>query len=79
MRESGDGSIREPPRRRKWPYRTQSGDPALKELYIARNLVRDRLEVPVRALNAIRRDRKLTKGFPLAHYETVTLVTPPDV
>jgi hypothetical protein len=44
--------------------------------YSARTLVRDRREVPVRILKATRRDQKLTKGFLLAHCETVTLVTP---
>jgi hypothetical protein len=33
----------------------------------------------MRVLNATRRDQKLTKGFPLAHCEAVTLVAPPDV
>jgi hypothetical protein len=48
-------------------------------LNVARTLVRDRRVVPVRVLNATRRDQKLAKGFPLAHCEAVTLVTPPDV
>jgi hypothetical protein len=48
-------------------------------LYIARTVVRDRREVPVRVLNATRSKQKLTKGSPLAHCEPVTLVTPPDV
>jgi hypothetical protein len=34
------------------------------EIYIARALVRDRREVPMRTLNATRRDQKLTKGSP---------------
>jgi hypothetical protein len=33
-----------------------------KGLYMARTLVRDRPEVPVRVVNATRRDQKLTKG-----------------
>jgi hypothetical protein len=52
---------------------------APKGLYIATSLLRDRREVLVRVLNAIRRDQKLTKGSPIAHYEPVTLVIPPDV
>jgi hypothetical protein len=44
-------------------------------LYIAR----DRREVPVRALDATRRDQKLTKESPLAHGEPVMLVTPPNL
>jgi hypothetical protein len=49
------------------------------EIYIARTLVQDRQEVPVRALNATHWDQRLTKGSPLVHCEPVTLVTPPDV
>jgi hypothetical protein len=47
--------------------------------YIERTLVPDRQEVPVRVLNATRRDQKLTRGTPLTHCEQFTLVTPPDV
>jgi hypothetical protein len=36
-------------------------------LYVARTSVRDRRELPVRVLNATRRDQKLTKGSPLAY------------
>jgi hypothetical protein len=48
-------------------------------IYIARTLVQSRQEVPVRVLNATHRDQKLTRGFPLAQCEPVTLVTPPDL
>jgi hypothetical protein len=46
-------------------------------LYIARTLVQDRREVPVRVLNTTHRDQKLARGSPLAHCDPVTLVTPP--
>jgi hypothetical protein len=48
-------------------------------IYLARTLVQDHQEVPVRILNATHRDQKLTTESPLAHCEPVTLVTPPDV
>jgi hypothetical protein len=48
-------------------------------IYVARTLVQDRQEVPVRVLNATHRDHKLTRGSPLAHCESVTLVTAPHV
>jgi hypothetical protein len=48
-------------------------------IYIARTLVQDRQEVPVRVVNATHRDQKLTRGSPLAHCKPVTLVTPPDM
>jgi hypothetical protein len=47
-------------------------------LYIARALVRDRLDVPVTVLNATCRNQNLTKGSPMAHCKPVTLVTPPQ-
>jgi hypothetical protein len=47
-----------------------------KGIYIATTLVQDRQEVPVRVLNATHRDQVLTRGFPLAHCEPATLVTP---
>jgi hypothetical protein len=47
-------------------------------LYIDRTQSRDRLEVPVRVLNATCRDQKLTKGSPMAHCEPAMLVTPPE-
>jgi hypothetical protein len=47
--------------------------------YVARTLVQDRKEVPVRILNATRLEQKLTRGSILAHCEPVTLVTMPDV
>jgi hypothetical protein len=37
-----------------------------KGIYIAGTFVRDRREVPLRALNATHRDQVLTRGFPLA-------------
>jgi hypothetical protein len=46
-------------------------------IYIARTLVKDRREVPVRVLNTIHRDQKLARVSFLAHCEPVTLVTPP--
>jgi hypothetical protein len=49
-----------------------------KGLYIARTLVRDRQEVPVRFV-IFTCDQKFTKGSPLAHCEVVTLVTPPSL
>jgi hypothetical protein len=48
-------------------------------IYIARTLVQDRQEVPVRVLNATHRDQKLRSGFPLAHCEPVTLMTPTNM
>jgi hypothetical protein len=36
-------------------------------IYIARTLVADRQEVPVRVLSATHHDQKLTRGSPLAH------------
>jgi hypothetical protein len=48
-------------------------------LYIARTLVRVHREIPVRVLNATRRDQKLMEGSSMAHCEPVTLMTPPDV
>jgi hypothetical protein len=48
-------------------------------IYIARTLVQDCQEVPIRVLNATHRDQKLTRGSPLAHCEPVTLVTLPDM
>jgi hypothetical protein len=47
-------------------------------LYIARTLVRDCREVPVRVLNVACGNQKLMKGCPLVHCEPVVLVTPPD-
>jgi hypothetical protein len=47
-------------------------------LYIARTLVRDQREVPVRVLKVTLRDQKLAKGFPVARCEPVALVTQPD-
>jgi hypothetical protein len=47
-------------------------------IYVARTLVRDSREVPVRVMNVNRCDQKFTKGSPLAHCEPVTLVTLPD-
>jgi hypothetical protein len=35
-------------------------------IYIARALVQDRWEVPVRVFNATHRDQKLTRGSPVA-------------
>jgi hypothetical protein len=49
-----------------------------KGLYIARTLVQDCWEVPVRVLNATHHNQKLTKGSPLVHCKPVILVTPPD-
>jgi hypothetical protein len=46
-----------------------------KGIYIARTLVQDHQEVPVGVLNATYRDQVLTRVFPLAHCEPVTLVT----
>jgi hypothetical protein len=48
-------------------------------IYIARSLVQERREVPVRVLNTTHRDQKLARGSPLAHCEPVTLVTSPDL
>jgi hypothetical protein len=49
------------------------------EIHIARTLVQDSQEVSGRVMNATHCDQKLTKGSPLAHCESVTLVTPPDL
>jgi hypothetical protein len=43
-------------------------------IYVARTLVRDSGEVPVRVMNVNRRDQKFRKGSPLAQCEPVTLV-----
>jgi hypothetical protein len=48
-------------------------------LFIAKTLVRDQQEVPVKVLNATCCDQKVTKGCLVAHCEPVTLVTLPDV
>jgi hypothetical protein len=61
MRGRGDGSIGEPLRSGKWLGRTESGGPAPKGLYIARTLVQDCQEVPVRVLNATHSEQKLMK------------------
>jgi hypothetical protein len=82
MRGSGDGSIREPLGGENGLIEPNPETPALKGLYIARMariLIRDCREVAVRFLNATRRDRKLTKGSPMAHCEPVTLMTLPDL
>jgi hypothetical protein len=50
----------------------------LEGLYMARTLVRDQREVPVRVLNATLHDQKLAKKFPVAHCEPVALVTQRD-
>jgi hypothetical protein len=47
-----------------------------KGIYIDRTLVQDRQEEPVTVLNATHPDQVLTRGFPMAHCEPVTLVTP---
>jgi hypothetical protein len=52
---------------------------ALPKDYIAGTLVKDRLEVPMRALNATCSEQKLMKGPPVAHCEPVTLATLCDV
>jgi hypothetical protein len=49
------------------------------ETYIARTLIQDHQEVPVRILNDTHRDQMLTRGSPLAHCEPLTLVTRPEV
>jgi hypothetical protein len=48
-------------------------------LHIARTLIRQRWELPMRVLNATCDDQKLTIGSTLAHCRQVTLVTPTDV
>jgi hypothetical protein len=48
-------------------------------IYIARTMVQDRQEVPVRVLNATHRDQKPTRRSLLAQCEPVMLVTPPDL
>jgi hypothetical protein len=48
-------------------------------IYVARTLVQDRQEVPVRVLNATLQDQELTRGSTLAQCEPVMLVTMPDV
>jgi hypothetical protein len=50
--------------------------PPSEGIYIARTLVQDRQEVPVRVLNATHRNQKLRWQSPLAQCEPVTLVTP---
>jgi hypothetical protein len=48
-------------------------------IYIARTLVQDCQEVPVRVLNATHREQKLTRGSPMAHCEPIMLVTDHDM
>jgi hypothetical protein len=48
-------------------------------VYIARTLVQDHWEMPVRVFNATHRDQKLTRGSPLAHCEPVILMIAPDL
>jgi hypothetical protein len=48
-------------------------------IYIARTLVHNCRNVPIRVMNATHRHQKLTRGSPLAHCEPVKLVTPTDV
>jgi hypothetical protein len=59
---SGNGSIGEHPRNGKWLHRTESGNPPTEGLNIARTLVRNHWEVPMRVLNTTRHDQKLRKG-----------------
>jgi hypothetical protein len=49
-----------------------------KGLYIARTLVREQLEVPVRVLNATLHDHKLARRFPITRCEPIALVTQHD-
>jgi hypothetical protein len=58
MRKSGDGSIGKSLGAENGQIEPSPETPALEGVYIARTVVRDRLEVPVRFLNAIRRDQK---------------------
>lgn len=51
----------------------------LEGIYIARTLVQERREVPVKILNATHRDRKFTRASLLEHCEPVTLVNPPHL
>jgi hypothetical protein len=69
MRRSGDGSIGEPTWSRKWPSRTEWAHPP--ERLHSQDRGPGPQDVPVRVLNATRRDQRLTKISPLAH----TLVT----
>ncbi|XP_023702529.1 uncharacterized protein LOC111861847 [Cryptotermes secundus] len=48
-------------------------------IYVARTLVQDCQEVPVRVMNVTQKDQKLRRGSPLAHCEPVTLVALPEV
>jgi hypothetical protein len=60
-------------------WQTQDRRPTHLKVDIARTLLRDHREVYAKVLNATRGDQKLTKTFPLAHLEPVTLVTPTNV
>ncbi|XP_023701466.1 uncharacterized protein LOC111861267 [Cryptotermes secundus] len=48
-------------------------------IYVARTLVQDCQEVPVRVMNVTHKDQKLGRGSPLAHCEPVTLVALPEM
>ncbi|XP_023721645.1 uncharacterized protein LOC111872215 [Cryptotermes secundus] len=48
-------------------------------IYVARTLVQDCQEVPVRVMNVTHKDQKLRRGSPRAHCEPVTLVALPEL
>jgi hypothetical protein len=78
MRKGGDGSIGEPLGVGNGLVEPNPEAHVPKRLYIARTLVQDQREVPVRVLNATLHDQRLAKGFPVARCEPVALVTQPD-
>jgi hypothetical protein len=79
MRKGGDGSIGEPLGVENCLIEPSPEVHVPEGLYIARTLVRDQQEVPMRVLNTTLHDQKLARGFPVARCEPVPLVTQPEV
>jgi hypothetical protein len=79
MRRSGDDSIGESLGRQNGLGEPSPEAHGPEGLYIAAAVVRDCQEVLVRVPNATRCDQRFTKECPLAHFEPLTLVTPPNV
>jgi hypothetical protein len=73
MRKSGEGSTGEPLGVQNCLVEPYPEAHSPQRIYIAKNLFRDRLEVPGRVLNATRLDQVM-KGSTLAQCEPVTLV-----
>jgi hypothetical protein len=64
----------ESPLGEEWAGRIKIICPPPEGIYVARTLVRESREVPVRVMNVNRREAKFRKGSPLAQCEPVTLV-----